>query len=171
MTEAVEFTSPEVGCVPGMDKAGVSGQFLARRANSFSTASRMNCARLPGPARSSIRAIIASDKRTCVALIPNAGLPMREGVTDTVISDKPIPPIDTVSDTGFISGITYGDKAVTPYTPYVPVITRFGDTAMVRIVQLVDDRSRMVTVEEYETLSRGATASARKSIARLRAGQ
>ena len=28
MTEAVEFTSPEAGCVPGMDKAGVSGHIL-----------------------------------------------------------------------------------------------------------------------------------------------
>lgn len=89
------------------------GLARSRRSSSASTASRMNCARRPGPHSRSTRAITASESRTCVALMPSAGLPMRDGVSDTATSDKPIPPIDSVSDTGFIVGIAYGDKSVT----------------------------------------------------------
>lgn len=91
------------------------GLDFSRRSSSASTASRMNCARLPAPQSRSTRAMTASDKRTCVALMPSAGLPMRDGVSDTAICDKPIPPIDLLSDTGFISGITYGNKPMFAY--------------------------------------------------------
>lgn len=85
---------------------------FSRRANSASMASRMNCARLFGPASASMRDITASESRTCVAFTPNAGRPIRGVVSDTASCDKPIPPIDLVSDTGFISVIGYGDKSM-----------------------------------------------------------
>ncbi len=102
------------GSIPNVDGASpVPHGFRSRRSSSASTASRMNCARFPGPHSVSTRAITDADNRTWVALIPSDGLPIREGVTDTASCDKPIPPIDRVSDTGFISGITYGDNPMT----------------------------------------------------------
>lgn len=85
---------------------------FARRWSSASTASRMNCARLFGPAMASMRLITSADSRTCVGFTPSAGLPMRGRVSDTETNDKPIPPIDVITDTVFISDIGYGDKSM-----------------------------------------------------------
>jgi hypothetical protein len=52
------------------------------------------------------------------------------------------------------------------------LIDRFGDTAMVKIVRVTftDEAGnyKTETLEHYETLSRGATASARKSAKKYR---
>lgn len=95
----------------------MSGQDLAfsRRSSSASMASRMNCARRFGPAKASILAMTSSESRTCVGLTPSAGLPILVGVSDTAGDDKPIPPIDCLTDTVFISDIGYGDKSMTQF--------------------------------------------------------
>lgn len=64
-----------------MARDQVLGLSRSRRVNSFSTASRMNCAMRFGPAMTSIRAIWSSVNRTFVSFTPSGGRPMRLPVT------------------------------------------------------------------------------------------
>lgn len=87
---------------------------FSRRANSVSTASRMNMARLFGPAKASIRSRTSGSKRTSVGLSPSAGLPMRARLAGIALSDnvciKPLSLIDGVTDNGYITVIANGDN-------------------------------------------------------------
>lgn len=87
---------------------------FSRRASSASTASRMNMARLFGPARASIRSNTPGSSRTSVGLSPSAGLPMRERLAGIALSDnvciKPLSLIDWGTDNGYITVIANRGK-------------------------------------------------------------
>ena len=87
---------------------------FSRRASSASTAPRMNCARLFGPARASIRSRTSGSRRTRVGFSPSAGLPMRERLAGIALSDnvciKPLSLIDEVTDNGYITVIANRGK-------------------------------------------------------------
>lgn len=110
--------------IPDMNKSGSASQLLAmgfsRRANSASTASRMNCARPYLPTTASIRARASGDRRTGVALLPSGGRPMRAAVVDTDKSGKDIENdtvyVDEVNDVVYIDDTVYGDKPMPALT-------------------------------------------------------
>jgi len=74
------------------------GQDLERRSSSRSTASRMNCARFPGPTRASMRSSISGGSLTAVNL-PIGGRPMRGALSVIFFCAKPcifpLSPIDS----------------------------------------------------------------------------
>jgi len=75
----------------------VSSYLRSLRANSASTAARINSARFPGPANASMRSSISGESRTAVNL-PMAGRPMRAGLAVIFLCAKPcmfpLSPID-----------------------------------------------------------------------------
>lgn len=89
----------------------------SRRRSSFSTASRMNSERLPGPASASIRARTFGDKRMAVNFTPSGGRPIRPPLSVTQIFAS----LD-------IRGLTYP-----LYVTYISV-TQNGGKAMAKII-------------------------------------
>lgn len=79
------------------------GQGFSRLASHSVIASRIASARFPGPTIASMRAITSADKRTCVALFPSGGLPIRAGLSGIFFSAKPC--MFAVSPIDYLNGI------------------------------------------------------------------
>lgn len=89
---------------------------FSRLASSASTASRMNLARPYVPHSASMRSSTSAGRRTCVALLPSGGRPMRADVVDTDMSGKLIKNdtdnVDRENDVVYINDTDNGGKAM-----------------------------------------------------------